>query len=216
MLRFISSVALVTGALLLADAAATLLWQEPVSAILAQHAQDQLAGRLEKVTKSAVRDKAAVAGDPDPRRRLAALAARFQARVQTGDPIGRIELPTLGRSYVMVEGTDADSLRKGPGRYPSTSFPGQPGTVAVAGHRTTYLAPFRPIDKLHRGDRIVLSMPYARFTYRVERTKIVDPTALWVTHRVGYDRLVLSACYPLYSAAKRIVVFARLTEAKPT
>ena len=53
-------------------------------------------------------------------------------------------------------------------------------------------------------------MPYGRFDYRVERTQIVPPTALWVTDRVGYDRLILSACHPLYSAAKRIVVFARL------
>ena len=53
-------------------------------------------------------------------------------------------------------------------------------------------------------------MPYGRFTYRVERTRIVPPTAVWVTQRVSYDRLILSACHPLYSAAKRIVVFARL------
>jgi sortase A len=58
-------------------------------------------------------------------------------------------------------------------------------------------------------------MPYGRFVYRVERTRIVAPTATWVTRRIGYDRLVLSACHPLYSAAKRIVVFARLVEEHP-
>jgi sortase A len=58
-------------------------------------------------------------------------------------------------------------------------------------------------------------MGYGRFTYRVERTRIVPPTALWVTDRVGYDRLILSACHPLYSAAKRIVVFARLVDTVP-
>jgi sortase A len=58
-------------------------------------------------------------------------------------------------------------------------------------------------------------MPYGRFTYRVERTRIVAPTATWVTRRVGHDRLVLTACHPLYSAAQRIVVFARLVDSQP-
>jgi sortase A len=83
-------------------------------------------------------------------------------------------------------------------------------TVAIAGHRTTYLAPFRHIDELVPGNQIIVTMPYGRFTYRVQYHRIVLPTALWVTHNVGYDRLVLSACNPLYSAAQRIIVFARL------
>ena len=58
-------------------------------------------------------------------------------------------------------------------------------------------------------------MPYARFIYRVERTKIVPPTELSVTDRVDHDRLVLSACHPLYSAAQRIIVFARLESSVP-
>ena len=82
--------------------------------------------------------------------------------------------------------------------------------MAIAGHRTTYGAPFHDIDKLRPGDRIELAMPYGRFSYRVERTRIVPPTATWVTDGVGYDRLILSACHPLYSAAQRIVVFAKL------
>jgi sortase A len=126
-----------------------------------------------------------------------------------GDAIGKIELPTLDRSYFMVEGTDAANLRKGPGHYPETPLPGERGTVAVAGHRTTYLAPFRTIDKLERGDEVIASMPYGRFVYRVEKTEIVEPSALWVKRRVRYDRLILTACHPLYSAAQRIVVFAR-------
>ena len=82
--------------------------------------------------------------------------------------------------------------------------------MAIAGHRTTYGAPFRKLDKLRAGDQIVVAMPYGRFTYRVQRTRIVAATAVWVTQRVSYDRLVLTACHPLYSAAQRIVVFARL------
>jgi sortase A len=89
------------------------------------------------------------------------------------------------------------------------------GTVGIAGHRTTYGAPFRHVDRLRRGDKVEVDMPYGRFTYEVQRTRIVPPTAIWVTDRVSYDRLVLSACHPLYSAAKRIVVFARLVDAEP-
>src|SRR5262249_46161246 len=116
---------------------------------------------------------------------------------------------TLHRSYVVVQGTDSDSLRKGPGHYAGTPLPGEPGTVAVAGHRTTYLAPFKTINELHPGDPVVLQMPYGTFTYRVQQTRIVDPDAFGVTRGVGYPRLGLSACPPLYSAAQRIVVFAK-------
>jgi sortase A len=115
----------------------------------------------------------------------------------------------------MVQGTDAGDLRDGPGHYVDTPLPGEPGTVALAGHRTTYLAPFRDIDQLEHGDDIRLRMPYADFDYQVERTRIVAPTATWVTRRIGYDRLVLTACHPLYSAAQRIVVLARLVRTQP-
>jgi sortase A len=87
--------------------------------------------------------------------------------------------------------------------------------VAIAGHRTTYLAPFRTVNKLKPGQEIDLQMPYGKFVYQVERVQIVPPTALWVTNRVpGRERLVLSACHPLYSASKRIIVFARLSRAE--
>ena len=72
-----------------------------------------------------------------------------------------------GLDIVVVQGTDTASLEKGPGHYPETPFPGQGGTVGIAGHRTTYLAPFRHIDSMEVGDPIVLKMPYANFVYRV-------------------------------------------------
>ena len=116
---------------------------------------------------------------------------------------------------MVVAGTDTADLRLGPGHYPGTPLPGARGTVGVAGHRTTYGAPFRKLDKLGKGDRIEMRMPYGTFVYRVEQRRIVAPTAIWVTRRTSYDRLILSACHPLYSAAQRIVVFARLIERKP-
>jgi sortase A len=94
-------------------------------------------------------------------------------------------------------------------------MPGDRGTTAIAGHRTTYGAPFRHIDELKKGDKITLDLPYGRFVYHVEKLKIVDDQDLSVLKRVGYDRLVLSACHPLYSAAQRIIAFSRLVRKEP-
>jgi sortase A len=116
---------------------------------------------------------------------------------------------------VFVEGTDTASLRKGPGHYPETAFPGQGRTVAVAGHRTTYLAPFRSINEIADGDQVTLEMPYATFTYEVEGHRVVTPDQVGIIRNVGYERLVLTACHPLYSAAERWAVFARLERIDP-
>jgi sortase A len=116
----------------------------------------------------------------------------------------------------VVYGTGTAELEKGPAVYPATRLPGAGGTTAIAGHRTTYLAPFRHIDELRRGDRIKLDMPYAHFAYTVTGRRIVEPTDVAAaTRNLGYSRLVLSACTPLFSAAKRILVYARLTGTAP-
>jgi sortase A len=185
-LRFVASVMMVSGTLLIADAAITLLWQEPVSAYVANQHQQEL--------KTAF---------VDPPQRV------IRRQPLKGDSIARIEIPSIGVDEYVVEGTDLESLRKGPGHYPETPLPGERGTSAIAGHRTTYGAPFRHIDELDPGDRIIIDMPDGRFIYRVEESKIVDDQDLSVLEPVGYRRLMLSACHPLYSAAQRIIVYAR-------
>jgi len=215
-LRALSSVMIVVGVILLADAAATLLWQEPVSAVYAHLQQNALDDDLSALERAplAPAEQRALDRIPDPARKLTFRARALQRQLDGGDAMGRIVMPRIGVSEVFVEGTEAGDLRKGPGHYPDTPLPGEHGTVAIAGHRTTYGAPFRNIDELEPGDRIELRMPYGRFTYSVERTRIVPPTETSVIDRVDHDRLVLSACHPLYSAAKRIVVFARLDSAE--
>jgi sortase A len=205
-LRAVATAMIVAGALALADAAVTLVWQEPITAVYARVQQDRLDGELESLERAAPAPAARVA---DPRRRLRLAAAALARRSDPGDPVGRLRVPAIGLSAVVVEGTGGAELRSGPGHYPGTPLPGRRGTVAIAGHRTTYGAPFRRIDDLDAGDQIELAMPYGRFTYRVERTRIVAPDAVDVIGRVPYDRLVLTACHPLYSAKERIVVFAR-------
>ena len=211
-LRALSTVLIVSGVLMLADAALTLAWQEPVSAIYAAILQAQLDDDLRDLEgrRPTALDREALAQLASERRRMAFLARRLRTDSDAGAAVGRIEIERIDGDFVLVNGTAGEDLRKGPGIYDDVPFPGAPGTTAIAGHRTTYGAPFRRIDNLERGDEVVVEMPYGRFTYAVERTRIVAPTEVSVIEPAGHDRLVLSACHPLYSAAKRIVVFARL------
>jgi sortase A len=216
-LRALSTVLIVSGTLLIADAAATVTWQEPLSALMGRLSQDKLSGQLKQLERSGPTtiELRALKAIPDQRRRMAFLARSLKRRADDGAGIGRIRIPRIGVNYVVVKGTDPGDLRKGPGSFPEAPLPGAPGTAAIAGHRTTYGAPFRRINQLERGNTITVTMPYGRFTYSVERKRIVGPNDIWVIQRVGYNRLVLSACHPLYSAAKRIVVFARLVRSEP-
>jgi sortase A len=213
-LRFIASVLITSGILMLVDAVLTVTWQEPVSAFIAQNQQDDLKGELRNDAPQVALDVKQLKSIPNPLARIEKLAMLSRKRAKAGHAIGIIRIPAIGARYAVVQGTDTGSLRKGPGHFPRTSFPGEGGTVAIAGHRTTYLSPFRHVDDLKRGDQIVLEMPYGKFEYAVEKTEIVLPTKTSVTKPVlGPERLVLSACHPLYSASHRIIVFARLSSA---
>jgi len=215
-LRSLSTVLIISGVLMLADAGLTLVWQEPLSAVYASIVQGGLNDDLRKLeaARANALDLAALRKLATEKRRMAFLARRLRADLDPGDAAGSIKIERIKLDKVIVSGSDPDSLRKAPGIYDDVPFPGMPGTTAIAGHRTTYGAPFRKVDKIRRGDDVVIEMPYGTFTYEVEKTQIVKPTALEVIRRVSYDRLVLSACHPLYSAAKRIIVFARLVGAQ--
>ncbi len=196
----------VGGTLAVADAALTVTWQEPVSAYRTARAQDELATRYALVT-------ARWAGEHDASRRRATrvrTAGRLDVATRAGEPLGRLRAPRMGLDLVWVQGTSEASLAEAPGHYKGTVLPGARGTVGIAGHRTTHGAPFRHIDRLRAGDRIDVSMPYGRYGYRVERTRIVSPNEAEVLRKTSRDRLVLTACHPLWSARQRIVVIARL------
>jgi sortase A len=206
------------GALALLDAVVTLVWQEPISALYALLRQDHLRDELAKVERAAPTpvERRALASIGDERARIAFLGAELERHAGEGSPVGRIVIPKVGASYVVVNGTDTEDLKSGPGIYTETSFPGLPGTTAIAGHRTTYLAPFRNINELGPGNHILVSMPYAHFTYTVTGQRVVAPTDVRAAvDDVGYTRLVLSACTPLFSAEKRLLVYARLTRTVP-
>jgi sortase A len=211
------AIALITlGSLALADAVVTLVWQEPFSALYAKLRQDHLRGQLraEERAPPTPLEQRALERLSSEGARISFLAAALQRRAHDGSPVGRIRIPRIGADFVVVSGTSTGALQSGPGIYPETSFPGAGHTTAIAGHRTTYLAPFRHIDALRAGDHIQLEMPYAHFLYTVTGSEVVPPTAVHLAEADwGYPRLVLSACTPLFSAEKRILVFARLRHA---
>jgi sortase A len=210
-LRALSTILIVSGILLILDAGLTLVWQEPISALYGKYQQRALAGQLADLENLTELQLRALQRLRTENRRIAFLARLQRRQAEPGDAIGRIKVDRMGINFVIVEGTHPGDLRKGPGHYADTPFPGIHGTVAIAGHRTTYQAPFRKLDDVRRGDEIVIEMPYARFTYRTELNRIVSPKVYeYVTARKRYDRLALTACHPLYSAKQRIVVFARL------
>jgi sortase A len=212
MRRALGTVLVIAGVLVLADVAVTMAWQEPVSALRGARAQHRLAGELRRLELAApVRGAASAARAAAPAR-LAAAARTFARSRRDGDAVAELRIPRISLRTVVVRGTAPADLREGPGLLDGTPLPGEHGTTAIAGHRTTYGAPFRHLDALRRGDAIALRLPYGSFRYAVEATRIVDPDDLSVLRRVHHDRLVLSACHPLFSAARRIVVLARLVE----
>jgi sortase A len=221
-LRVLSTALIVVGALALLDAGVTLVWQEPFSALYAKFEQDHLRGALRQVERaapSAAERRQLVR--LSEQRRIAFLAHSLQRHAPLGSAVGAIHIPRIGADFVMVYGTGTEELERGPGiytpsQYPGTRFPGLGATTAIAGHRTTFLEPFRRINELRRGDRIFLDMPYAHFTYTVSGHRAVNPYDVAAAiGNAGYSRLVLSACTPLFSAEKRLLVFARLTRTVP-
>jgi sortase A len=206
---------LAVGVALVAIALMTILWQDPITAVFTQREQKALSAKLEAAEQAPVSESTLTLvqrAESDPER-IALLARDLAARTRAGEPLGRIRVSRMGIDFVFVSGTGLKSLKKGPGQYDGSPLPGTPGTVAIAGHRTTYLAPFRRMNRLRRGDRITLTMPYGRFTYRVEGLRVVLPTNTGVLEHARHNRLVLTTCTPVDSAAKRLVATARLERA---
>jgi sortase A len=208
--RILSTALITAGVVVLADAATTLLWQEPVSAAYSSLEQGRASDELDELEEDFATGSLGGLDQAADAAQARALAKRFSKEIDEGDAIGRIKIGDIGLETVFFEGTTTGTLQRGPGHYKVTPLPGEPGTVAIAGHRTTYLSPFRKINEIEDGDEIRLEMPYGAFTYVVEKHEIVDPSDTHIINPVGYDRLVLTACHPLYSAAQRWAIFARL------
>jgi sortase A len=214
---FAGGLALFIGVVLLLDALLTIVWQDPITAVFAQRDQKALGKELSAVERAPLPSGtlALVEDAGSDRERMAVLADNLRRHSPPRKPLGRIAIPKIGASFVFVSGTGEKSLKEGPGHYASSALPGQRGTMALAGHRTTYSAPFRRLDKLRRGHRITLTMPYGRFTYSVEGSRVVKPNNIGVIRHVKHNRLVLTTCTPLFSAARRLIITARIESSTP-
>jgi sortase A len=205
----------IAGTLLLAAGALTLVWvivvwrwQDPFTAIYTHFEQTRLSHEYEQRARTF---DAQIAD-----RGLAAEAAAYRRTLRRGDPVGRLQIPRIGLNMVVVEGTDETSLRKGPGRYIPSGLPGQGRLVYVAGHRTTYLAPFANINDIRVGDPIRFVLPYGTFTYRVTRHYVVPSSDVAVLRNPGREVLRLQACHPRFFATHRYIVDAKLASVVTT
>jgi sortase A len=223
--RRLAGVLMLAGVVLVSYGAATVFWRDPVTDLYNRWQQSRLDDALaasiedfrESETQLAGQRAGAVeaVGLAERRRQLVSTARRFDRRLKIGQPLGRIIVPRLNLNKVFIHGTRwRQDLSRGPGHYPQTRIPAIGQTVAIAGHRTTFGAPFRYINKLRQGDEITLELPYGTFRYVVFKHKIVDNSDWSIIKPLGFDAVILTACHPLYSAAKRWVVFARLSWVK--
>ena len=207
------------GVLALAWGLVTWRWNDPVTSVYTRWKQHQLADTYEARVAPEFALPAAVARPsttPAQGARAIHIAARrFRRAIHLGEPIGRIRVPRLGLDMVLVEGTDSAALKKGPGRDARTYMPGEGQLVYIAGHRTTYLAPFARIDRLRTGDRITLAMPYATITYRVTSHVIVPADDIARLRSPGYEVVALQACHPRFSARDRYIVYAKPVAIRP-
>lgn len=187
------------------------------AAVAARGADDDYARFAESIAAGLPRIEAGAGSDA-----FGEAAAAFGEQIEPGDPIGRLRIRRIdldavareGSGALLVDGFDR-VLNLGPSHLTWSSLPGQGGNVAIAGHRTTYTHPFWSLDEMRRGDRIVLDVPYGTFTYRVTRVFEISPDDTGVAKDHGFEQLTLSTCTPRHSAARRLIVHARLVSATP-
>jgi sortase A len=214
-LRALGTALLASGLGLVAWTLIVWQWQEPFTSLYTTMKQHQLAESYERqvadfIPRTAITKRKAKKA-PSAASQLAALrttAGRYRLRAGKGQAIGRLRVPRLGVNMILVNGTDTQTLKRGPGRDPHTYMPGEGELVYVAGHRTTYKAPFARIDKLKPGDPVTIETPYATFRYRITRHVIVKANAIHVLRSPGYELLALQACHPRFFATHRYIAYA--------
>ena len=203
-------------------------WQDPFTRLYTTWEQHKLEQRYEQRVH-AYRPPAApqpTAAAPAPKRakpdrvavearRLALDARRYRTALHAGDPVGRIRVPRLHLHAILVAGTDHASLTKGPGWYRGSFLPGQGQLVYIAGHRTTYSAPFAEIDHLRKHDLVVLEVPYGTFVYRISGYRIVPANDVSRLRSPGHEVVALQACHPRFSAKERYIAYALPVRVEP-
>jgi sortase A len=217
-LRWLGTLMVVAGVLVLVWVVLVWRWQDPFTAVYTYWEQRQLKTEYEHRLAEfhppplpAVRQRT----PQELELQIAREARAYRRSLHEGDAIGRIQIPRLGLNMVMVNGTRTDTLKKGPARDLSTFMPGEGKLVYVAGHRTTYSAPFSAIDSLRRGDPVTIELPYGTFKYRITGHRIVRADDLAVLKSRGREVLALQACHPRFFASERYIAYARPVRVLP-
>jgi sortase A len=221
--RITGTTMIVAGVLSIAWAILVWQWQDPFTALYTKYEQHRLASDYSH-SFADYRPPAAVARIHIPatvspkvaeERKISADATAYRLALKEGEPVGRMIVPRLGLNMVVVDGTSHDDLTNGPGRDLHTYMPGEGQLVYVAGHRTTYLAPFSHIDSLKPGDPVTFELPYATFHYVITGHRIVTADDLSVLKTHNREQLVLQACHPRFFATHRYLAYAKLVRVEP-
>jgi sortase A len=212
--RLFGTLLTIAGVLTLLWALVVWQWQDPFTALYTTWKQHQLASQYDKRTSSF---KPAISGDTQAAEKasIAREARSYRLSSTRGEVIGRLRVPRMGVNMLLVNGTDHETLKKGPGRDLRTFMPGENRLVYIAGHRTTYLAPFSHIDRLRSGDRVTIEVPYATFIYAVTGHRIVKSTDLSVLRSPRHELVELQACHPRFFASHRYIAYAKLLRVEP-
>jgi sortase A len=213
-IRLLGTLLATAGVLTLLWALVVWQWQDPFTALYTTWKQHQLAGQYDRRTRSFKPDVSSGTQAAE-RASIAREAKRYRLSSTRGEVIGRIRVPRMGVNMLLVNGTDHETLKKGPGRDERTFMPGENRLVYIAGHRTTYLAPFSHIDSLRAGDRVTIEVPYGTFIYAVTQHRIVPANDLSVLRSPRHEVVELQACHPRFFATHRYIAYARLLRVEP-
>jgi sortase A len=215
-LRLLGTVLVVAGVLMLAWVVVVWRWEDPFTAIQTYFSQKHLKTTYLHRSEAFKHTLPPPAHDVRVAWHEAQRAARrYDRTLSRGGPVGRLKIGRLGLDIYVVQGTDHESLKKGPGHYPESAVPAQGRLIYIAGHRTTYLAPFAHINDIRDGDYMTLEVPYGTFEYRAFRHYVVPSDDVALLKNTGREILRLQACHPRFFATNRYIVDARLVAFTP-
>jgi sortase A len=214
LLRVLGTLLVAAGVLMLAWVVIVWRWQDPFTAIYTHFEQRSLANAYARRVE-AYRPRTHGGSLVAIERTVATEAAAYRRALREGQAVGRLKIPRIGLNMIVVQGTGSSTLEKGPGHYSSSAVPGEGHLIYVAGHRTTYLAPFAHIDHIRVGDYVTFAVPYGTFTYRVVRHYVVASNDLAVLRDHAREILRLQACHPRFFATHRYIAYARLIRVEP-
>jgi sortase A len=211
LVRVLGTLMIVAGIGMLAWAITVWQWQDPFTAAVQELEQRKLERSFERRVDAMTQRRSRPAKKTSAiqvRLAVAREAKAWRRASGEGDAIARLRIPSIGVDEFVVNGTGTNTLKRGPGRYLGSYMPGEGELVYVAGHRTTYGAPFSRIDRIKKGDTVVVELPYATFRYRVTGHRIVPATKVSELKSRGFEQLALQACHPRFFASERYIVYA--------